>query len=183
MIFARSLRSCKKSYKWFPRPVVGCPKCAAFYTTHPITTPRMLALFYLRNTHKNSGFWRILSWHTPPPTPLPPLPHPHLPPTMTSGNILANGNLCFRVFKPQLKELNKNVCYFNNLWLRGCSYEVSWPGYVGWLGRWGDFHPASIWNFLSHCKKLVASLWKDCFDHVAFRREILYFQYGFQQFY
>ena len=27
------------------------------------------------------------------------------------GNILASGNLCFRVFKLQLKVLNKNVCY------------------------------------------------------------------------
>ena len=47
--------------------------------------------------------------------------------------------------------------------------------------RWGDFHPALIWNFLSHSKKFVASLWKDCFDHVAFKREILYFHYGFQR--
>ena len=33
----------------------------------------------------------------------------------------------------------KNYCRCNNLQLgliilRGCSYEVSWPGYVGWLG-------------------------------------------------
>ena len=28
-----------------------------------------------------------------------------------SGNILASGNLCFRVFKLQLKVINKNVCY------------------------------------------------------------------------
>ena len=30
-----------------------------------------------------------------------------------SGNILASGNLCFRVFKLQLKVINKNVCYFH----------------------------------------------------------------------
>ena len=29
----------------------------------------------------------------------------------TSGNISANGNLCFRVFKLSLKVINKNVCY------------------------------------------------------------------------
>ena len=28
-----------------------------------------------------------------------------------AGNILASGNLCFRVFKLQLKVINKNVCY------------------------------------------------------------------------
>ena len=28
-----------------------------------------------------------------------------------SGNILAGGNFCFRVFKLQLKVINKNVCY------------------------------------------------------------------------
>ena len=28
-----------------------------------------------------------------------------------SGNILANGNFCFRVFKLQLKVINKNDCY------------------------------------------------------------------------
>ena len=28
-----------------------------------------------------------------------------------SRNILASGNLCFRVFKLQLKVVNKNVCY------------------------------------------------------------------------
>ena len=28
-----------------------------------------------------------------------------------TGNILANGNLCFKVFKLQLKVINKNVCY------------------------------------------------------------------------
>ena len=28
-----------------------------------------------------------------------------------SGNILASGNLCFRVFKLQLKVIIKNVCY------------------------------------------------------------------------
>ena len=29
----------------------------------------------------------------------------------TSENILANENLCFRVFKLQLKVINKNFCY------------------------------------------------------------------------
>ena len=28
-----------------------------------------------------------------------------------SGNILVSGNLCFRVFKFQLKVINKNICY------------------------------------------------------------------------
>ena len=28
-----------------------------------------------------------------------------------SGNILASGNLCFRVFKLQLKVINKNLCH------------------------------------------------------------------------
>ena len=30
-----------------------------------------------------------------------------------------------------------------------------------WAGsaRWGDFHPAFIWNFLSHCKKIVLITW------------------------
>ena len=37
-------------------------------------------------------------------------PSPHLCIT-ASGNILASGNLCFRVFKLQLKVINKNVCY------------------------------------------------------------------------
>ena len=35
-----------------------------------------------------------------------------------SGNILASGNLCFRVFKLQLKVINKNVCYL-------CSVRVN----------------------------------------------------------
>ena len=65
--------------------------------------------------------------------------------------------------------------------LRGCSYEVSGTAARDGSARWGDFHYAFIWNFLSHCKKLVASTQKDCFDHGAFKREILYFQYGFQK--
>ena len=38
---------------------------------------------------------------------------PHPPPLCitASGNILANGNLCFRLFKLQLKAINKNACY------------------------------------------------------------------------
>ena len=38
--------------------------------------------------------------------------------------------------------------------------HMRWAGPATWAGsaRWGDFHPAFIWNFLSHCKKLVASL-------------------------
>ena len=61
--------------------------------------------------------------------------------------------------------------------------HMRWAGPAMWAGsaRWGDFHPSFIWNFLSHCKKLVVSLWKDSFDHVAFKREILYFQYGIQK--
>ena len=60
---------------------------------------------------------------------------------------------------------------------------MRWAGLATWAGsaRSGDFHPAFIWNFLSHCKKLVAPLSKDCFDHVAFKQEILYFQYRFQK--
>ena len=52
-----------------------------------------------------------------------------------------------------------------------------WAG----LARSGNFHATFIWNFLSHCKKLVAPLSKDCFDHVAFKQEILHFQYRFQK--
>ena len=60
---------------------------------------------------------------------------------------------------------------------------MRWAGPATWASsaRWGDFHPAFIWNFLSHCKKLVASLEKDCFDHVTFKWEILHFQYRFQK--
>ena len=38
--------------------------------------------------------------------------------------------------------------------------HMRWAGPATWAGsaRWGGFHPAFIWNFLSHCKKLVASL-------------------------
>ena len=34
---------------------------------------------------------------------------------------------------------------------------MRWTGPATWVGlaRWGDFHHAFIWNFLSHCKKLV----------------------------
>ena len=32
-----------------------------------------------------------------------------------SGNILGSGNFCFRVFKLQLKVINKNVCYLYNV--------------------------------------------------------------------
>ena len=32
-------------------------------------------------------------------------------PITASGNISANGNLCFRVFVLQLKVINKNICY------------------------------------------------------------------------
>ena len=32
-----------------------------------------------------------------------------------SGNILASGNLCFSVFKLQLKVINKNVCYLHSV--------------------------------------------------------------------
>ena len=60
---------------------------------------------------------------------------------------------------------------------------MRWAGPAMWAdtARWGDFHLEFIWNFLSHCKKLVVSLWEDCFDHVAFKREILYFQNRFQK--
>ena len=34
-----------------------------------------------------------------------------------SGNILACGNLCFRVFKLQLKVINKKFCYLYSVWL------------------------------------------------------------------
>ena len=36
---------------------------------------------------------------------------------MVSGNILDNENLCFRVFKVQLKVINKNVCYLYSVWV------------------------------------------------------------------
>ena len=34
-----------------------------------------------------------------------------------SGNILDSENLCFRVFKVQLKVINKNVCYLYSVWV------------------------------------------------------------------
>ena len=34
-----------------------------------------------------------------------------------SGNIPAGGNLCFRIFKIQLKVINKNVCFLNSVWV------------------------------------------------------------------
>ena len=34
-----------------------------------------------------------------------------------SGNILASGNLCFRLFKLQLKVINKNVFYLYRVWV------------------------------------------------------------------
>ena len=42
---------------------------------------------------------------------------------------------------------------------------------------WDDFYPAFIWNFLSHCKKLV----RHCKKIVLVTWEFLYFQYGFQK--
>ena len=33
---------------------------------------------------------------------------------------------------------------------------MRWAGPATWAGSVGDFDPAFIWNFLSHCKKLVA---------------------------
>ena len=38
--------------------------------------------------------------------------------------------------------------------------HMRWDGPATRAGsaRWVNFHPAFIWNFLSHCKKLVASL-------------------------
>ena len=35
--------------------------------------------------------------------------------------------------------------------------HMRWAGPATWAGsaRWGVFHPAFIWNFLSHCRKLV----------------------------
>ena len=37
--------------------------------------------------------------------------------------------------------------------------HMRWAGPDTWAdsARWGDFHPSFIWNFLSHCKKLVVS--------------------------
>ena len=34
-----------------------------------------------------------------------------------SGNILAGGNLCFRVYELQFKVINKNVCYLYSVWV------------------------------------------------------------------
>ena len=34
-----------------------------------------------------------------------------------NGNILASGNLCFRVFKLQLKVIRKNFCYLYSIWV------------------------------------------------------------------
>ena len=34
-----------------------------------------------------------------------------------NGNILASGNLCFRVFNLQLKVINKNFCYLYSVWV------------------------------------------------------------------
>ena len=57
------------------------------------------------------------------------------------------------------------------------------PGPPRWVGspRWDEFYPTLIWNVLSDCKKFVALLERDCFDNVAFKREFLDFQYGFQK--
>ena len=41
-----------------------------------------------------------------------------------SGNILANGNFCFRVFKLQLKVINKNVCYLYHSHKKEHSLEI-----------------------------------------------------------
>ena len=39
--------------------------------------------------------------------------------------------------------------------------HMRWAGPATWAGsaRWGDFHPTFIWNFLSHCKKIVLITW------------------------
>ena len=38
---------------------------------------------------------------------------------------------------------------------------MRWAGPVTWASsaRWGDFHPAFIWNLISYCKKLVLITW------------------------
>ena len=38
-----------------------------------------------------------------------------------TGNILANGSLCFRVLKLQLKIINKNICYLYSVWVNQIS--------------------------------------------------------------
>ena len=49
--------------------------------------------------------------------------------------------------------------YFAQLELELGAVHMRWAGPATWAGsaRWSDFHPAFKWNFLSHCKKLVAS--------------------------
>ena len=47
-----------------------------------------------------------------------------------SGNILANGNFCFRVFKRQLKVINKNVCYLYSVWINQINYSCTSISYT-----------------------------------------------------
>ena len=66
---------------------------------------------------------------------------------------------------------------------------MRWAGPATWVGsaRWGDFHPAFIWNFLSHCKKLVLIRWllsgKFYIFNIDSRRLQQYYEYDHCFFY
>ena len=63
------------------------------------------------------------------------------------------------IFKPrgEINELNQIVSSFSTL--RGCSYEVSWPGYVIFIPRsYGIFYLTAE-SLLRHCKKIVLITW------------------------
>ena len=40
------------------------------------------------------------------------------------GNIVASGNLCFRIFNLQLNVINKNVCDFYSAWVNQITVPV-----------------------------------------------------------
>ena len=65
--------------------------------------------------------------------------------------------ICYHFFSTEI--LKWVILSFVLFW---GAVHVRWAGPATWASsaRWGDFHPAFIWNFLSHCKKLVASLQK-----------------------
>ena len=49
---------------------------------------------------------------------LPPGPYDDLLRITASENISTNGNLCFKVFKLQLKVMKKMICYLKSAWVK-----------------------------------------------------------------
>ena len=47
-----------------------------------------------------------------------------------TGNILASGNLCFRLLKLQWKVINKNACYLCSLWVNQINESCTSIGYA-----------------------------------------------------